>query len=197
MNPTLFKIKLSIKRIIGNILLKISGWKVLKNKKMNVKKGIIICAPHTSNWDGFYSLCAFASLNLNVYSIVKSELNFFPMNYVLKIFNMITIDRLNGPKSQITNLYKLAERLKNEKDNFYLAISPEGTRKANPNWKRGFHYIARKSGLPIILAYLDYKNCEAGVGMILNPTEDYEKDIATIKKFYSDKTPKYPKLFAI
>ena len=197
MNSKLLKIKLFLKRIVGSISLKILGWKVIQNSPLTAKKAIIICAPHTSNWDGFYSLCALASMNLNTYLIAKAELNFFPMNFVLKIFGMLTIDRTKGPKSQVASLNKLAEKLKNEKDNFYLAISPEGTRKANPNWKKGFYHLAKKSELPIVLAYLDYKKREAGIGVILYPTGCYEDDIAKIKNFYSDKTPKHPDLFAI
>lgn len=40
---------------------------------------------------------------------------------------------------------------------FHLAITPEGTRSANPNWKKGFYYIAAGADIPIILVGIDYQ----------------------------------------
>ena len=39
---------------------------------------------------------------------------------------------------------------------FHLAITPEGTRKSNPNWKKGFYFIALKAQVPIMLIGIDY-----------------------------------------
>ena len=39
---------------------------------------------------------------------------------------------------------------------FHLAINPVGTRNRNPNWKKGFYYIAMKAHVPIVLIGIDY-----------------------------------------
>ena len=38
--------------------------------------------------------------------------------------------------------------------NFNLDITPEGTRKANPNWKKGFYFIALKAKVPVSYTHL-------------------------------------------
>lgn len=42
-------------------------------------------------------------------------------------------------------------------DKFHLAITPEGTRSPNPNWKKGFYYIALGANIPIVLIGIDYE----------------------------------------
>ena len=59
-------------------------------------------------------------------------------------------------RSRQTSLVEqMAERFA-AKRHFHLAITPEGTRKANSDWKRGFYYIALKAQVPIVLFALDY-----------------------------------------
>ena len=45
---------------------------------------------------------------------------------------------------------------------FHIAITPEGTRKAVPDWKKGFYIIAQKAGVPIVLTYIDFAKKEIG-----------------------------------
>ena len=83
------------------------------------------------------------------------------------------------------------------RDNFQLAISPEGTRSKNVQWKTGFYYIALNAGVPIILAFIDYSKKEVGVKTIFYPTGDVKNDIEKIKSYYKDVQAKHPKRFAI
>lgn len=80
---------------------------------------------------------------------------------------------------------------------FSVAITPEATRKRNPNWKMGFYYIALKAEVPIVLAYLDYKKKEIGLTQIFYPSGDELSDLKIIKEFYKDKKGKYPELFTL
>lgn len=45
----------------------------------------------------------------------------------------------------------------NASEKFHLAITPEGTRSPNPNWKKGFYYIALGANIPIVLIGIDMK----------------------------------------
>ena len=78
-----------------------------------------------------------------------------------------------------------------------MAVTPEATRKANPNWKRGFYYIAQGADVPILLGYLDYSKKVVGVEKIFIPTGDVETDMNEIKKFYLQFKGRYPENFAI
>ncbi len=77
-------------------------------------------------------------------------------------------------------------------DEVALVIAPEGTRGAAPHWKSGFYRIAREAGVPILLAYVDYRRKRTGVGPLLHPSGDVVADMDVIRAFYADKTGKHP-----
>ena len=76
---------------------------------------------------------------------------FFPLGLFFKAVGGIPVDR-----SRKTSLVDQMVKHFNECKKFHLAITPEGTRKANPNWKKGFYYIALKAQIPIVLIGIDY-----------------------------------------
>ena len=78
-----------------------------------------------------------------------------------------------------------------------MLVTPEGTRAKQEKWKTGFYHVAVTAGVPIALAYMDYDKKKTGVGKIVYPTGDYEKDMAEIMAFYAQINPKFPKLFSV
>jgi len=46
----------------------------------------------------------------------------------------------------------------NTKEQFVLALSPEGTRKKVDTWKTGFYYIAKGANVPIVMIGLDFEH---------------------------------------
>ena len=93
------------------------------------------------------------------------------------------------------NLIDEVVRLFDEAESLVVVITPEGTRRLVRQWKKGFYLIAMAAKVPIALAYIDYANKKGGVGPILYPSGDYEKDMAFINEFYHDKTGKHPEKF--
>ena len=73
-------------------------------------------------------------------------------------------------------VHKFAEYKK-----FNLAITPEGTRKANPNWKKGFYFIALKAQVPIVLIGIDYSKKTISATKAIMPSGDINKDMREIK----------------
>ena len=70
---------------------------------------------------------------------------------LFKAVGGIPVDRSRKTSLVDQMVHKFAEYKK-----FNLAITPEGTRKANPNWKKGFYFIALKAQVPIVLIGIDY-----------------------------------------
>ncbi|MCC8154708.1 MAG: acyltransferase, partial [Tannerellaceae bacterium] len=68
-------------------------------------------------------------------------------------------------------------------------------RKAAPEWKKGFYYIAYQSRVPIMMAYIDYGKKEIGIKGLFYPTGDVEADISKIRTYYQDVTARHPKQF--
>jgi len=85
----------------------------------------------------------------------------------------------------MTELFEQSEQL-------VLALAPEGTRSKMDHWKTGFHHIARAANVPIMMAYMDYGNKQAGIGDLLYPSEDIEADFARIRQFYANRRGKNP-----
>ena len=70
---------------------------------------------------------------------------------------------------------------------FGLVVTPDGTRGAHEHWKSGFHRIARRTGLPVTLGYVDRTTMTTGLGPTLPMTEDLRADMDVIREFYADK----------
>jgi len=90
----------------------------------------------------------------------------------------------------------LAQHAK-EADSFRLCITPEGTRSLNPDWKKGFYFIALKANLPILLYGLDYEKRLIECTKTIWPSGDVEKDMREIKLYFKNYKGKYPEKFTV
>lgn len=167
------------------------GWKVV-NKYPNPDKCIIAIAPHTSNWDFIVGKLAYSSLGRTANFLIKKEWFVFPFNLFFKNIGGVPVER--SKKGSTTDILA-AEFAKYEK--LQLAITPEGTRKPNAEWKKGFYFIALKAQVPIMLVGLDYGKKEAIYLGEFKPTGDYEKDIIEIKSKFKGITAKHPEQFIL
>ena len=181
-----------MKRKLCRLILKIAGWKAIL--KVQIPDRCVFCvAPHTSNTDfmiGKLIYCAIGGKRPSF--LIKKEWFKFPFNLIFKRLGGIPVDR-RGKNSLIDQIVEWFE----SHERFQLAITPEGTRKSNPDWKRGFYYIAQKAHVPILLTYIDYGTKTAGIERIFRPTGDEEKDIYEIKSYFKSFTGKNPEGFAV
>jgi 1-acyl-sn-glycerol-3-phosphate acyltransferase len=181
-----------MKRKLCQLILKILGWKAVL--KVEIPEKCIFCvAPHTSNDDfliGKLMYCAIGGKRPSF--LIKKEWLRFPFGLIMKPLGAIPVDRSssNSLIGQIVEQFNVRER-------FQLAITPEGTRKANPNWKRGFYYIAQNAHVPILLTYLDFSTKTAGIEKIFYPTGNEEEDIREIKSYFKNFKGKNSKGFVI
>ncbi|MGI6073887.1 MAG: 1-acyl-sn-glycerol-3-phosphate acyltransferase [Fermentimonas sp.] len=178
-------------KISGFIFNKVLRWKI-STPPPDIDKCVIVVAPHTSNWDFIIAKTAYSSLGRTANFLIKKEWFFFPFNIFFRSIGGIPVSR--GRNHSLTD--KLAETF-NKSDKMQLAITPEGTRKANKEWKRGFYYIALKADVPLILVGLDYKNKDVSYLGTFIPTGDYDSDIVKIKSHYKGITAKKPENFIL
>lgn len=173
---------------ISAFVLKLFGWKLNYDLPAGVERGVLVSAPHTSNWDFVIGRLAMWAYGIDVKILIKKELFFFPLGFLLKVMGGIPVDRKGGSRNvtgQIADMFAKQEKL-------CVMFTPEGTRSYNPNWKKGFYYLAEKSQVPIFLGYVDYERKIGGIAMKFIPTGDVKKDIEEIKTFYKDYKGKYP-----
>ena len=89
---------------------------------------------------------------------------------------------------------KMAELFKNS-EKLNLVLSPEGTRRPVADWKRGFYYIAKKAGVPILPLVLDYAKKEVIIKPLITPTDNEEQDYIQFKSIFVGAQGKYPNKF--
>lgn len=155
-------------------------------------KYIIALAPHTSNWDFIIGMLFCRAKDFNCNFLMKKEWFFWPLGKLMHKLGGIPVYR--SKKTGLTDI--VAEKAK-EMDTFRLCITPEGTRKANKEWKRGFYYIALKANIPILLYGLDYKRKLIKCSCTFIPTGNVEKDMEEIKQYFTEFEGKHPERFII
>lgn len=168
-------------------LMNILGWKI-EGEKPEYKKFVLTAAPHTSNWDFVIAVTTFYILGIKGRFTIKKDLFFFPLGILLKLLGGFPIDRKNKNSGTVDQM--LAEFDKNEE--LVFLVTPEGTRSANQDWKKGFYYLAMKAKVPIVMGYADYEKKVAGVGPSYFPNGDVEADIEKMKDFYRGKKGRFP-----
>lgn len=138
------------KAIYSFIYYRLLGWKTNVTVP-NYDKCVICAAPHTTNLDLFIGKLFYGAIGRKTSFMMKKEWFFFPLGFFFKAVGGIPVDRSRKTSLVDQMVHKFAEYKK-----FNLAITPEGTRKANPNWKKGFYFIALKAQVPIVLIGIDY-----------------------------------------
>lgn len=177
----------------ASVLLRWIGWKVVGNWPA-ARKFVFIVAPHTSNWDMPIGLCAgFASgiLKRWPYGFMMKDVMFRgPLGPIMRRLGGLAIDR-SSPHDVVQQMVSVFDA----REDFVLAITPEGTRSLRPYWKSGFYHIAVGAGVPIVPVAFDYARQEVGLGEPLYPTGDPEADLAVLRRFFQDVTPRRPQNF--
>ena len=173
-----------IKRVLKfffKILFKLTGWTSGPAPKTT---GIVIGAPHTSNWDFLFGLGAAIIEDVKVYFSIKQSWCRIPVvGSVIMWLGAIPIDRSIPGLGQSEQIAKFVEKMKDQW--IYFAFTPEGTRSKVEKWKTGFYHVAQDCQLPLHLAKLDYENKNAGIFHSFHPTGNKEQDIKVLQQAYS------------
>jgi 1-acyl-sn-glycerol-3-phosphate acyltransferase len=178
-------------KLFSKIFLKIIGWKIKGQFPTEIKKAVVIAAPHTSGWDFIIGRAGFHVLGIRkINFLIKKEAFKFPVGPIIKVWGAIPVDR-----GKNNNTITMAGKMFQEKENLLLLITPEGTRKYTEHWKKGFYFIAFNAKVPIVLSYVDYGKKEGGIGPVIFPSGNFEEDFKLITDFYKTKTAKFPEDF--
>lgn len=173
------------------IYFKVLGWNVVGNtniSKISVKKAVIIAAPHTSWHDFYVGILLRAVLGVKVNFVGKKELFVFPIGWFLRQLGGAPIDRFTKE-----NKVEAIAKLFHEKDEFRMALAPEGTRKKVTKWRTGFYYIAKTANVPIIMFTLDFEHKQNKISEPFYPTDNIESDFRFIRHFFKDVKGKVPR----
>lgn len=169
------------------ILYTIFGWKTVGSFPKELKKYLIIAAPHT-HWQDFPLgvMTKFAE-GLPANYIGKASLFKPPFGFIFRWLGGTPIER-----STSSNKVAAIVDIFNSHDNFILAMSPEGTRKKTESWKTGFYYIAKGANVPIVMIAMDFKNKEVRVAEPYYLTAHMENDFNFFHKYFEGVQGKIP-----
>ena len=176
---------------IAKFILFLWGWKGVGNLPES-KKYVLVVAPHTSNWDYVIGKLFFYAYGISSSVLMKKELFFFPLGFLLNALGGIPLDRSRNENM----VKKMVERFKTQ-DEFILTITPEGSRKKSDNWKTGFYYIAKYAKVPVYLGYCNYEKKIVGINGPFFYDQKPEDCFNMLNDFYRDKVPKFPENFSL
>ena len=165
-------------------VLRLFGWRA-DGEVPNGPKFVFVGAPHTSNLDFFLTAVVMAAMGVRGHFVMKHQPFVGPVGWLLRWLGGIPLDRdrTRDFVSQMVDEF-------NERDQFLLAIMPEGTRgkdrdSSTKGWRSGFYYIARGAGVPLVMVLFDYANKWMRVGPTYWPGESYEVDLPQIQALFA------------
>lgn len=174
------------------------GWEIDNHWDLDIDQCVMIAAPHTSNWDALYARLALKALGVNVRLTIKDSYMKFPFGPFVRAMGGIGIDRSAKQEGhERPSMVQLMSDLFKTHPKLVMLVTPEGTRAKQEQWKTGFYHVAVNAGVPIALAYMDYAKKKTGIGKIVYPSGDYQKDMTEIMAFYAEINAKFPEKFSI
>jgi 1-acyl-sn-glycerol-3-phosphate acyltransferase len=173
-------------KTIAKTVLKIFGWQISFSLPPR-DKYVLVGAPHTSNWDFPLGLLGMWACGLRFNWVGKHTLFKGPLGPIMRAIGGIPLDRLGsiGFLKKVIDLFA-------KRDQFVMAIAPEGTRSLTKQWKEGFYRIALAASVPIALGYIDYPCKRIGIDRMFEPSGDIEADFMILEEYYHDKIGRHP-----
>ncbi|MEM9773632.1 MAG: 1-acyl-sn-glycerol-3-phosphate acyltransferase [Chloroflexota bacterium] len=152
-------------------------------------KYMILCAPHTSNFDALWFFIAVRALGIRPRVLIKSTYHVFPFKRLFTFLGGIPVERGYGARGLADQLVEYIKTV----DGIELVIAPEGSRSRQKFWKSGFYQIALGTGLPVYLVSVDYVSGDIRRSERPMPiTGDLSADMDFARSFYDGVRAKYP-----
>jgi 1-acyl-sn-glycerol-3-phosphate acyltransferase len=160
-------------------LLRLAGWRI-EHTGLPARQGVIVVYPHTSNWDFPVGLLAKWALGLPVRFWAKDSLFRVPLiGPFMRRVGGIPVDR-SAAHGLVGSTVAQMKAARDSGDCFWLALAPEGTRKAVPGWRSGFYRVAVGAQVPLGVASLDWGRRVVLLKDFLHLTGDEAHDMARI-----------------
>lgn len=148
------------------------GWKVEGGIAPEIRKYVVIAAPHTSWWDFPLGILVRSAVGRRIHFLGKKSLFKPPQGWLMKALGGYPVDRAKNTRivDQVVELFQTHEE-------FAIALAPEGTRKKVETFRTGFYFIAKGAGVPVICAVLDYGRHVVTFLPPFFPTGNVESDL--------------------
>ena len=173
----------TIRRAVARLIWAVTGYR-MRSEPAPIRPTVFIGAPHTSNKDFFLMVALAFDMDLRIRFLIKDSWFKGPAAGLVRSLGGIPVDR-DDPAGIVDEIIAAVGR----GEEFHLVVTPEGTRGVGSGyWKSGFYRIARTTGLPLTLGYVDGVARVAGLGPTIELTGDVRADMDVIRAFYADKS---------
>lgn len=164
-------------RWIGDVLLKVIGWKLV-GRMPDVPKFIILGVPHTSNWDAIAASAAMLASGFRYTFLIKKEWFFWPMGPLFRSLGGFPVDRSQGRGvvEQLAELFESADKV-------CVGIPPEGTRSKVERYKTGYLRAAYAANVPVFICAFNGPDKEVVLDRLMPLSGDLEADNDAIKTY--------------
>jgi len=175
---------------IARATLRAFGWRV-EYVEPPGPRGIILVYPHTSNWDFVIGLLAKWAIGLPLRFVGKESLfrgfTGATLGRLMRLWGGRPVDRQHacGAVRQLTELMR-------SEPWFWLALSPEGTRKFQDHLRSGFYHLALATRVPVGLAFIDYGRKSVRVRDYVHMSGNVAADLQRLRSYYADKRGLHP-----
>ena len=153
----------------------------------DIDKCVVIVVPHTSWVDFLVGLVVRRVIDKEFHYVAKASLFKPPFGWYFRWMGGSPVDR-----SKNSDTVSAIAGIFDEKDEFRLALAPEGTRKKVDKWRTGFYYIAHKAQVPIVMVAFDYGAKQVKISAPYTTSGEYEDDLPDFKEFYKGVVGKVP-----
>ncbi len=161
--PTVPRRDYGMLRVLGRWVLKAMGWRA-EGEFADHPRLVVALAPHSTNWDFVVGAAFLFLLGVRVAFIGKHTLFRGPLGTFMRWLGGIPVDR-----SHPEGFAEIMATAFNSREQLWLVIAPEGTRRKGAEFKSGFYRIAQAAGVPVFPVYLNYRRRTTGFLPVIHP----------------------------
>lgn len=169
-----------VRRAVARLFWRGSSYRLTGHDIARGCPGILIGAPHTSQWDFVFALAVLWNSGVAPKVLVKNSFFVGPLAAVMRGLGAVAVDR-RRPGRLVDDLIAQARQGKN----FALVLAPEGTRARSTGWKSGFYRIARGTDLLVTPVSIDGPARTLVVGEPRRMTGDVAADMDRFREFFA------------
>lgn len=166
--------------------MRLIGWR-FDGSFPNIPKGVLVVAPHTSNWDFIIGALALLAQDLRITWLGKHSLFWWPLGSLMRWLGGAPVRRGTGAGTVEQTVALIRNR-----DQVLVALAPEGTRSHVARWRTGFSLIAAGAAVPVIPVGLDWARRRVKLGAPVPMSGDPQADEATLRPFFADTGARRP-----
>ena len=159
------------------------GWRVAFDG-LPARQGVLIVYPHTSNWDFFVLILAKWAVGLPLKFWGKHSLFSLPvLGTWLRWLGGVPVDR-SAPHGAVGDMVRTIGKHRESDAYFWLALTPEGTRKWTSGWRSGFYQVAVGADVPLGTCSVNYREKTVVVSRFYKLSGDVQADMQRVAQAF-------------